>query len=262
MEYFFFSDIHGEFDDLMKALKESGFTGGDKQMLVSLGDNFDRGPKSKELLYWLSDQLIDEKLLSVRGNHDCNLNTLLTGKRAYDNKVDTYNGVLETLSSFADTPLECRDYTPIEIQSIIASISGETKMRFQFLFKESSWAVRNKNYIGVHGWFPGRAGLKTWEDAVWAKTDAIVAHPQWYLPHNPNIKVIIGHWYTGYLKQIEDAMFPQDHVVFVPGKPFFSRTGRIIGLDGATNVFHHVNVFRIQVDDDNLFYPFDKDTID
>lgn len=258
MEYFFFSDVHGEFDDLMTDLNKSGWTGADGQMLVDLGDNFDRGPKSKELLYWLSDQMVDEKLLSVKGNHDCDLESLIAGKRPYDNKVDTYNGELETLSSFCGYTLENRDYTSIEMQSIIAAIPGAIKMRLQFLFKGSSWGVRNKSYIGVHGWFPGRGGMKTWNDAVWAKTNAIVAHPQWYLPKDPNLKVIIGHWYGGYLRQIEDTMFPSEHIIYVPGQPFFSRTGRIIGLDGAVNIFHHVNVLKIQTDDKFLLFNEEK----
>lgn len=253
MDYFFFSDVHGEYYDLMTALKESGYVGAAHQKLVSLGDNFDRGAYSKEMLIWLTDNMADEKLISVKGNHDCNLQALMSGHHKWNNKVDIYNGVLKTLGSFANKNFdETKFYTQPEIDQIFAEFSADIKMRLTFLFKESVWGIRNKDFFGVHGWIPNTKFMSRWEDAVWANTESIVAHPQWYLPANDNhVRFIVGHWYAGFLRQVEDKFYPNEHVSYVSGQPYFSRGGRIIALDGCVNVFHHVNIFVVHVDDND-----------
>ena len=52
MRYYFISDIHGEFDRMAEALRDAGFNPS-KDTIVSLGDPFDRGDKSYEVLQFL-----------------------------------------------------------------------------------------------------------------------------------------------------------------------------------------------------------------
>ena len=47
MKYFVFSDVHGFYDLLIGKLNSEGFDiNNPNHMLISLGDNFDRGPQN------------------------------------------------------------------------------------------------------------------------------------------------------------------------------------------------------------------------
>ena len=59
------SDIHGQYDALMKIIKQIEFTGDDE--LYILGDVIDRGPKSMECIEWIMAQ---DNVLTLLGNHE------------------------------------------------------------------------------------------------------------------------------------------------------------------------------------------------
>lgn len=59
------TDLHGRFDLLKLLIKELDITNQD--MLLSLGDNIDRGNESFELLYFF---LYSENAISLEGNHE------------------------------------------------------------------------------------------------------------------------------------------------------------------------------------------------
>ena len=88
MKYFFISDVHGEYDKMISALAVSGFDM-EKDTLISLGDPFDRGPKSKDVLEFI---MACPHHIIVIGNHDWRLKQLLK-KPAYFNQYDIANGV-------------------------------------------------------------------------------------------------------------------------------------------------------------------------
>ena len=52
MRYIFISDVHGQYDKLIKSLNDVGFDS-KVDTIVSLGDPFDRGPHSYEILKFL-----------------------------------------------------------------------------------------------------------------------------------------------------------------------------------------------------------------
>ena len=94
MKYFFISDIHGEFNRMAEALRDAGFNPS-KDTIVSLGDPFDRGAQSYEVLQFLMS--CPNRIL-VWGNHDMRLKKLITG-REHIASNDYHNGVLQTLQS-------------------------------------------------------------------------------------------------------------------------------------------------------------------
>jgi len=59
------SDIHGQFDALMKMMDKIGFDYDDE--LYILGDVIDRGSKSIECIKWIMDQ---DNVLTLLGNHE------------------------------------------------------------------------------------------------------------------------------------------------------------------------------------------------
>ena len=68
VEIFAVSDIHGHCDELKRALEAAGFESGNpEQLLVVIGDCFDRGRKNRETFEFLCS--VENKVL-IRGNHE------------------------------------------------------------------------------------------------------------------------------------------------------------------------------------------------
>lgn len=63
---FFVGDIHGRYDELMNKLKDIKFNM-DEDILISVGDLVDRGPKIKEVIELFNQQ---DNFYCVIGNHD------------------------------------------------------------------------------------------------------------------------------------------------------------------------------------------------
>lgn len=103
--YFVFSDVHGEYDALLKSLQDAGYNSNDPtHVLVSLGDNFDRGPNSKKvwnLLY--SKAYSTNKPICVKGNHDVMFQEFL--EKGMDGEFVLFNilhnGLGKTIQSFS-----------------------------------------------------------------------------------------------------------------------------------------------------------------
>ena len=77
---FFISDIHGCFNEMITALKEAGYDKDDQNnLLVVLGDNFDRGSESLAVYEYLKALTDEGKAVVVKGNHDTMLEEYLDG---------------------------------------------------------------------------------------------------------------------------------------------------------------------------------------
>lgn len=79
------SDIHGQFDSLMKMLEKIQFS--DEDELYILGDVIDRGPKSMECIKWIMEQ---DNVLALLGNHE-----LMFYDGYINNGPALYNGLAE-----------------------------------------------------------------------------------------------------------------------------------------------------------------------
>lgn len=91
MEYNIIGDIAGNYNTLLALLDKMPKTA----TLLSLGDMCDRGPNSKEVLYF-----IKENGLAVLGNHDHMLLDTCRNKGVYNDGVWFYNGGDKTVQSF------------------------------------------------------------------------------------------------------------------------------------------------------------------
>jgi serine/threonine protein phosphatase 1 len=54
-KYFIISDIHGHYNEMITALNNAGFNHNSNHILIVLGDMFDRGNQSKEVLEYLHE---------------------------------------------------------------------------------------------------------------------------------------------------------------------------------------------------------------
>lgn len=218
MRYVFVSDIHGQYQKLMDALEAAKFNK-ETDTIVSLGDPFDRGWDSKEVLEFLMS--CPNRLL-VWGNHDYRLKQICRQAYASDYIAgyDISNGVPQTLTSLTGLPRQCG------LNNIVYMLTHdpdykETWSLLSRYFSECVWALEWKDLIAVHGWLPVTVGqdpkipglekrtlikdwrdLKKdsetiWEDAAWGNTVKSAADHCY--PEKP---MIIGHWHAFGLAEI------------------------------------------------------------
>lgn len=96
MRYFITSDIHGYYSVLKKELETVGFNK-EKDTLITLGDNFDRGSETLEMYKFLSSL---PNVILVRGNHeDCLINLI---NRGFPQDYDFHNKTVSTLGDIME----------------------------------------------------------------------------------------------------------------------------------------------------------------
>ena len=96
MKYFVFSDVHGFYSIFKEALDQSGF---DKtnpnHMLISIGDNFDRGQENYQMFTFLKEMKAKKKIILVKGNHEDLMAEMIL--RRYPLSRDLHNKTYQTL---------------------------------------------------------------------------------------------------------------------------------------------------------------------
>ena len=250
MKYFFVSDIHGEYDKMILALANEGFDM-DKDTLVSLGDPFDRGPKSKEVLEFI---MACPHHIIVIGNHDWRLMHLLH-RPVYFDQYDIANGVPATYKSFLDIPQE---------QGKMAWEAFEELSGYELLhnyFEEAVLYVEFSDIVAVHGWIPyegsgailapyknritgdndwRKASRADWYDATWAHTQNCISNGLFLTKK----RLILGHWHAWRLAEFygekREDKDPSKALRYAKGKYNYINcdtfcTDKFIALDGCSN---------------------------
>ncbi len=95
-------DVHGMYDELMRALEKSGFGGGDR--LIFLGDYINRGPKSREVMDFLTALAREPGHVFLCGNHEQIILQMLAGNADYWYMWLEYSRGRETLQSYGIDP--------------------------------------------------------------------------------------------------------------------------------------------------------------
>lgn len=187
MRYVFVSDIHGEYNKLIEALNAANFNK-DTDTIVSLGDAFDRGPDSLEVLKFL---MSCPKRILVWGNHDFRLHQLFGHAPFTIN--DAINKVPATLESF------CGGKKFEQYNDMIEYIkTTEVYDLLKQYFEESCWAVEFDKLIAVHAWVPNlvkwrEANVREWVRATSANTDTL---EEIVWSRYPDKKLIVGHFHA------------------------------------------------------------------
>lgn len=155
MRYLFISDVHGEFDKMLKALSDAKFNP-ETDTLVTVGDMFDRGPDSKEILEHLLEL---PHTIFIYGNHDLRLKELILGQdRA--NQCDKSNGLNETLKSFCKDAGDWRkSNSPSDIMWLIRLLKSDSRLKKTYknlweYFDKCVYAIEFNDLIATHAWIP------------------------------------------------------------------------------------------------------------
>lgn len=231
MRYIFVSDIHGCYDKLMTALTEVNFDA-EKDTIVSLGDCFDRGNQSYEVLKFL---MTCPNRILLYGNHDLRLKKLLLNESV--DWCDYSNGVLETMRSFCKLP----KLSSIELGITLLKSDSDLHMRHKLLWKyfgECHYAVEWSDLVGTHGWIPynedfytyrkdwRNANADEWYRATWAKTSECFLNELFV----PDKTLIVGHWHAFRLRRLT-AKIINSEIDFST----FKYEDKLIAIDGCTN---------------------------
>lgn len=255
MKYFCISDVHGCYDKMIAALNEAGFDK-EKDTLVSIGDLFDRGLKSKEVLEYVMS--CPHHLLCM-GNHDLRLMQLI--KNPYDyNQYDASNGVFNTLKSFLGDQIQEKG-----TWDALASLDNY-KLLTQY-FCECKGAFEFSNLIITHGWIPvidargpqpklnenwRSASVYGWEDALWANTEIMIEKKLY-----PGKTLLIGHWHAWRLaekfgeKRQTNKHLKENYINCAPFTYTYKGKTKWIAIDGCTNYEYggRVNVYQFETDE-------------
>ena len=163
-KYFIFTDVHGHYDELMSALKSKGYRKTNpNHIIVSIGDNFDRGPKSVEVYNFLKSQLKKGRAILLKGNHELLLAKCLKNKRL--TLLDERNGLFTTVEEYRDINLLDDE------EDALTHMVKEGWLKF---IDDMKWYLKLGNYIITHSWVPYDTvtGLdffsdEHWKEAVW-----------------------------------------------------------------------------------------------
>ena len=228
MRYFFISDVHGQYDMMIDALRAAGFDK-EKDTLVNLGDSFDRGPDSRKVLEFLMS--CPNRIL-LWGNHDSRLYEVVYQIDCF-NTYDKSNGMFETLTSFMGS----KNYTPFLFLRQLEEYQPATAKLLKQYFTELVYAAEWKDLIVTHAWLPLTddgtvrgvtcvANKFDWTEAIWSNTERIL---KWGDPNVfPDKDMIVGHWHAWRIAKLRG-----DTSRFTLG-----RDGNIKRVDTSTYVYH------------------------
>lgn len=262
-KYFVFSDVHGEYDDLMAALKEAGYEQSNPtHRLISIGDAFDRGPKSNRIY----DFLKRNKAVCVKGNHDFFFEEFL--EKGMDGEFVLFNilhnGLGATISSFAgmNGPLntfragDLEDMRKLIITSNRSMLSWLQNMPLYYETEHFIFAHAGINPV-LHNWKDTDKEYMTWdiEDShkPCRNTEKIVV-----IGHHHAFRVRQNALAEGYAcssaENFEYRISNENHDTQIISAKCYGnkdengiyRCENKIAIDGCVNLTHKVNVLVIE----------------
>ena len=263
MKYFVFSDVHGFYDLLIGKLNSEGFDiNNPNHMLISLGDNFDRGPQNYLVYSFLKQMKDKNKIILLRGNHeDLLLNMINTNTANY---YDITNGTYQTINEFSIRYFgkfgDDLFFNGFEL--LYQELKNDGVLDLIYDMKDY---YETDNYVFTHGFIPvlkddeynpiydedwRKSDRKKFKEARWTNGISMSIN---YNIGVPNKKIVIGHWHTSYghvrknnnkenLKSYKELEFSSD-------ANFNIYTDKnIIAIDACTA---HTNKINVLVVEDN-----------
>ena len=261
MKYYVVADVHGFFDEMVKALTEQGyFTDKQPHKLIICGDLFDRGTQNKEVEEFVLGLIEKDEIILIRGNHE-----------------DLITECVDKLPTYALMGTHSHHYTNGAINTII-DLTGCTfdemrtapeqtaaKMKQTGFYQKILPAMKNyyetQNYIFVHGWIPsiakgfgGNADMFQYEPNWRNSNGAGWYFSRWYngmlAAHQgvvePNKTIVCGHWHTSFGHSNYEGKGEE----FGNGEDFSPyRADGIIALDACTVHSRKVNCVILEDND-------------
>ena len=243
---FVFSDVHGCFDALRQSLKEAGYKSNDPDhILVSLGDNFDRGAQSANIYKWLKER----QCICIRGNHESFLLEAL--ESGIDGEYVLFNflrnGLDQTIQSFSHTNFN-PTVKPADIDNAIKYINRNYPDLKKWI-EDMPIVYQTKNYIFVHaGIHPFKRVEQSVLDTDFCLWDIEYSH---YPIDMTQKTVVIGHHHAFRVRAKGEAEGYHESDLRLPWTGNIDehrpvRFGNKIAIDPCSNYTNKVNVLVIE----------------
>ncbi len=231
---FVVTDVHGHYTLLMQKLKEAGYDKeNEEHLLISLGDHFDRGRESREVLRFFRS--LQRKVL-IRGNHEDLLELALS--RGYISETDLHNGADKTIRSFyGKDAIDHRGTLDVDSSAFEGVLSFMNGMADYY---------ETEHYIFTHGWLPTRLieqgfllepAWRTASKGDWRRA-RFVGWEEVYPAAMPDKTIVCGHYPCAHAASFDDTRTWQDH------SPFFGKG--LIALDASTYNSGEMNVLVLE----------------
>ena len=241
MKYFLISDVHGEYNAMVYALKQAGFDkDNENHCLVSLGDMFDRGWQSAEIYEYLES--LPRKIL-LMGNHEEFLLEFLNGIYSYTDFYMEVNGLDRTLISFAglDSTFSARkaDY------NVLNNLISKNYPNLLNFMKNLNYAAKIGNNILTHAGFKNLLAIGFMVD-IHANTPKRISEMiDWKFGADGKMKYYFGHWHASSLY----STFGLEMKSFEPFRYY-----DFVGIDAMTNITKKVFVETFESDAEPVLY--------
>ena len=261
MRYYVVSDVHGFYDELIKALTEQGFFE-DKEphKLIICGDLLDRGKQTNKLVEFALDLLQKDELIYIRGNHEDLLEELLkdlSGEHAdrvlwgivQGTSYHVHNGTWQSAVDLSEISIGDTYKDPIKCVEAIKKSEYYTK-----LLPTAVDYYETDNYVFVHGWIPVKnirgtlkyrddwrtASKEDWNSARW---DCGMDMAVRFKVTEPNKTIVCGHYHASYGHSVYENKC-SEFGVDADFSPFCAHG--IVAIDGCTTVSGNVNCIVIE----------------
>lgn len=242
-KFFVFSDVHGEYEALTKALQEAGYDACDPHhKLISLGDNFDRGPDSAKVYNFLKQR----QAICIKGNHDVMFQEYL--EKGMDGEFVLFNiihnGLGATIKSFSGNIIDDNNISVKDLENVRKHLRDSVTV-LNWL-KSLPLFFETKNCIFTHAGIDPR--IPKWQETPEDFLLWDIEYSHMNCPYT-NKKVFIGHHHAFRVRQNgENAGQKESSVIggmSVYGnkdehRPYFFKNK--IAIDGCTNYTKKVNV--------------------
>lgn len=251
MKYFVSGDIHGFYDEWMKALEEKQFNIDDEShKIIVCGDLLDRGPKPKETIEFVLKLLKLGKIILVRGNHEDLALDLIENYVNYMFRITSthhyFNGTFQTMLDLTGMSF----YDATSCLMAFKKYARETDFISKVIPKMKNY-YETANHVFVHSWLPlkkdgtlnknwRKASNLDWAKARWAKPVQLYAK-KLYLEDKT---IVLGHWHCS---DFWRYAYPEKYSDFGGNEcfePFITK--EIIALDACTAYTKKVNVVAIE----------------
>ena len=268
MRYYVVSDVHGFYDEMIKALTDASFfTDTSPHKLIVCGDMMDRGKQAVKMQEFMMNLLLEDKLIFVRGNHEDLMLCML------DDIIDDFQPFLDFRSyhirnGTLDTAAQLNRFTYAEFLTKPMDFIFKTKqMDFvRRLIPASVNYFETQNYIFVHGWIPCKiqkeyywggcrdtyAPISDWRNATTAQWNEArwingMEAAEFGKIIEPGKTIVCGHWHASY----GHSVVKRDGKEFGPTAKFEPYCGNgVIGIDACTAYTRKVNC--LVIDDEDL----------
>lgn len=249
-KYFLFSDVHGELTALLQSLDKNGFDKNNPEhILVSLGDNFDRGDENQGVYDFLQEYQDKGRFMGILGNHDEMLRDFIIG---LDDGIfnATHNGLDRTIFELSGR-LQPKKFIYDYPELLISKIKERNPKLIKFLYSLTD-KIEINDYVLTHaGYSPtnkyavGTFKEVRWTIDNWARTSEFVEFFPDSVDYDPDKIYIFGHWHAFRLhdKFFGEEVNPDTQTPLRRHHTFEFKNFR--GIDACSNLSKFVNIIVI-----------------